>query len=232
MSKDSYASQSQSSSWTSWGIGLVKSSGAWAWNKVVSSLTEVEKGDIQYVVPAVLEVYTPHNSFYRIDFSLKNVSLKYFQDKCSQVMQLPEASSEEVVDLEELMELYPDLFPDDYETQIILDQLRRTGKVIIDGSSSQTMLKFLNVSASPKKSKSASAMLNSSLSVRSTPPVQRTKEKAAASTEITEVDKSLAALKRTEKLLDSEISELEDQMNALKLTAKARLNEGSREAVI
>lgn len=47
---------STNSSWTSWGLGLVKTSVAWSWRKVISSLTEVEKGTINYVVPKVLEV--------------------------------------------------------------------------------------------------------------------------------------------------------------------------------
>lgn len=153
----------------------------------------------------------------------------YSQDKCAQVMQLPEASLEEVIDLEELTDLYPDLFPDDDETQIILRHLQRMGKIAIDASSAQTMVKFL-VQSTPKKSqKNAQSLNNTSSSVWSSTPPIKAKEKPSA--EITEVDRSLAALKRTEKLLDSEIKELEDQMNALKLTAKVKLNEGNREAV-
>lgn len=54
--KENHVNNNTSSSWTSWGIGLVKTSVAWSWSKVMSTLAEVEKGVTDYVVPAVLEV--------------------------------------------------------------------------------------------------------------------------------------------------------------------------------
>lgn len=135
------------------------------------------------------------------------------------------ASSEEVVDIEELTDLYPELFLNDEETHLIFSQLQKLGKVAIESSSTQTMIKFLVSSNKTTKTKSAA---NSSLLWNLSPV--KPKEKAAV--EITEVDRSLATLKRTEKLLTDEIDKLEEDMNGLEQTAKARLKEGARGAVI
>ena len=141
------------------------------------------------------------------------------------MLQHPMASSEEVVDIEELSELYPELFFDDEETHLIFSQLQKSGKVAIESSSTQTMVKFLVSSNKTTKTKSAA---NTSLLWNLSPV--KPKEKAAV--EITEVDRSLATLKRTEKLLTDEIDKLEEDMNGLEQTAKARLKEGARGAVI
>lgn len=94
----------------------------------------------------------------------------------------------------------------------------------IESSSTQTVVKFLVASTKSSKTKSANTSLLWNLS-----PV-KPKEKAAV--EITEVDRSLATLKRTEKLLTEEIDKIEEDMNGLEQTAKTRLKEGARGAVI
>lgn len=137
-------------------------------------------------------------------------------------MELPEASLEEAVELEELTELHPDLFGDTRETDLILGYLLKTRKIAIDSSSTGTVVKFLQATG---KSKPAQ-QLNSSSFWSGSPA--KPKEK---SSEITEVDRSLATLKRTEKLLNDEIQSLEAEMSKLRDIAKARLNEGSRVAV-
>lgn len=147
---------------------------------------------------------------------------------CDRVMELPEAASDEVIELEELTDLYPDLFSDDEETQIILNQLQKTGRAAVDSSASQTMVKFLLPTVKSPVGKSKPVQQNCT-PIRSKSPVKANKEKL--SVEITEVDRSLATLKRTEKLLADEINELEDQMVALEQTARSRLREGARAAV-
>ena len=60
-------------------------------------------------------------------------------------MQLPIASSGETITLDELMELYPDEFPSSDEADYILNHLQKSGKVAVDSSSSETMVKFLTI---------------------------------------------------------------------------------------
>ena len=55
--QDQYLYQNTKSSWTSWGIGLVKTSVSWSWSKVMSALVEIEREAPRYVVPSVLQVF-------------------------------------------------------------------------------------------------------------------------------------------------------------------------------
>ena len=135
-------------------------------------------------------------------------------------MQLPIATSEDIIELEELTDLHPEVFSDPDEVQLILSHLQKLGKVAIDESSDQTMIKFVVPTAKAKPSQ----LNNSGWSLSPAKP----KEKSA---EITEVDRSLATLKRTEKLLNDEIDNLESEMSTLERTARIRLKEGSRGAV-
>jgi len=141
------------------------------------------------------------------------------------ILLLPIAVSGEVVEIDELGEMYPEFFSDSQEAHILLTHLHKTGKIAIDTTSPQTMIKFIV----PEKTKSN---LNSSFRSTSSSlsPIQ-SKSKNEKPSEITEVDRSLAKLKKTEKLLEDEIDELEFKMSALKETAKTRLKEGSRGAV-
>lgn len=147
-------------------------------------------------------------------------SLFIFQNKCEQVLQLPLASSEEIIELEELTELHPEIFPDPNEVELILSHLKKMGKVAIEESTDRTMVKFIVPDVKTKQSQ-----LNNS---GWTPSPAKPKEKSA---EITEVDRSLATLKRTEKLLNDEIDNLESEMSRLEQAARSRIKEGSRLAV-
>jgi len=198
--QDQYLYQNTKSSWTSWGIGLVKTSVSWSWSKVMSALVEIEREAPRYVVPSVL------------------------QEMSECILLLPIAVSGEVVEIDELGEMYPEFFSDSQEAHILLTHLHKTGKIAIDTTSPQTMIKFIV----PEKTKSN---LNSSFRSTSSSlsPIQ-SKSKNEKPSEITEVDRSLAKLKKTEKLLEDEIDELEFKMSALKETAKTRLKEGSRGA--
>lgn len=122
--------------------------------------------------------------------------------------------------MEELADLHPEYFSDLEETQLILRHLQKMGKVAIDASPEQTMVKFVVPTVKSKQSQ----LNNSGWSIS---PL-KSKEK---SSEISEVDRSLATLKRTEKLLNDEIDSLEKEMNTLENTARTRLKEGSRGAV-
>lgn len=196
VTKAQYSYQTdQSSSWTRWGISLITSSVAWSWNKVMTSLTETEETIPKYVVPSVLK------------------------KMCEQILQLPIASSEEIMEVEELTDLHPEVFGNDEETQLILNHLQNLGKVAIEASSDQTMIKFIVPTIKTKQSQ----LNNSGWSV--SPAKQKEK-----TIEITEVDRSLATLKRTEKLLNDEIESMEMEMKTLEQTARARLKEGSRGA--
>lgn len=139
---------------------------------------------------------------------------------CEQILQLPIASSEEIMEVEELTDLHPEVFGNDEETQLILNHLQNLGKVAIEASSDQTMIKFIVPTIKTKQSQ----LNNSGWSV--SPAKQKEK-----TIEITEVDRSLATLKRTEKLLNDEIESMEMEMKTLEQTARARLKEGSRGAV-
>lgn len=144
-----------------------------------------------------------------------------YQDKCDHILQLPVASSGEIIEMEELMDMHPEEFSDSEETRLILNHLQKMGKLAIDESSENTMIKFIVPTVSKTKQ---SQLNNSGWSISPAKP----KEKSA---EITEVDRSLATLKRTEKLLNDEIDNLEMEMNTLEQTARIRLKEGSRGAV-
>ncbi len=145
----------------------------------------------------------------------------YFQqNKCEQILQLPVASIEEIMELEELTDLHPEIFTDEEETQIILNHLQKIGKVAIEVSSDQPMIKFIVPTVKTKQSQ----LNNSGWSI--SPAKQKEK-----TIEITEVDRSLATLKRTEKLLNDEIESMESEMKTLEQTARMRLKEGSRGAV-
>ena len=135
-------------------------------------------------------------------------------------MQLPIASSGETITLDELMELYPDEFPSSDEADYILNHLQKSGKVAVDSSSSETMVKFLTIKKTTPKSPAPSLS-----AVKSPVKVKET------STEITEVDRTLATLKRTEKLLNDEVDKLHNDMAALEQTARLKLREGARSAV-
>ena len=139
---------------------------------------------------------------------------------CEKILQLPIASSEEIIEIEELTDLHPEIFSNSEETQMVLNHLQKMGKVAIDTSGEQTMIKFIVPTVKTKQSQ----LNNSGWSISPA----KTKEKAI---EITEVDRSLATLKRTEKLLNDEIENLESEMNTLEQTARTRLKEGSRGAV-
>lgn len=103
---------------------------------------------------------------------------------------------------------------------MLLNQLRKMGKIVIDTSSESVVVKFLAPTVKTKQSQ-----LNKSWSVSPA----KIKEKPV---EITEADKSLATLKRTEKILHQEITKFEEEMNLLEQTAKAKLREGSRTGVV
>nr|CAH0102021.1 unnamed protein product [Daphnia galeata] len=194
--KDQYCYQAdQSSSWAKWGVSLVTSSVAWSWKKVMNSLVETTDTLPTFVVPNVLK------------------------NKCEQILQLPVASTEEIMELEELTDLHPEIFTDEEETQIILNHLQKIGKVAIEVSSDQPMIKFIVPTVKTKQSQ----LNNSGWSIS---PAKQ-KEKII---EITEVDRSLATLKRTEKLLNDEIESMESEMKTLEQTARMRLKEGSRGA--
>lgn len=124
------------------------------------------------------------------------------------------------MELEELTDEHSEIFTDDEETQLILNHLQQIGKVAIESSSDQTMIKFIVPTVKAKQSQ----LNNSGWSIS---PAKQ-KEKAI---EITEVDRSLATLKKTEKLLNDEIDNMESEMKTLEQTARTRLKEGSRGAV-
>ncbi|XP_046656454.1 charged multivesicular body protein 7-like [Daphnia pulicaria] len=195
--KDQYCYQADqsSSSWAKWGVSLVTSSVAWSWKKVMNSLPDTTETLQTFVVPSVLK------------------------ERCEQILQLPIASTEEIMELEELTDEHSEIFNDDEETQLILNHLQQIGKVAIESSSDQTMIKFIVPTVKAKQSQ----LNNSGWSIS---PAKQ-KEKAI---EITEVDRSLATLKRTEKLLNDEIDNMESEMKSLEQTARTRLKEGSRGA--
>ena len=146
------------------------------------------------------------------------------QERSENVLQLPVAMCGETLEIDELVEMHPEFFSNSKEAHILLTHLHNTGKITIDTSSPQTVIKF-NVPEKIKSSLDSSFRTTSS----SLSPVQsKSKEKPS---EITEVDRSLAKLKRTEKLLQDEIDKLEIDMNSLQQTAKSRLKAGSRSAV-
>jgi len=197
--QDQYLYQKTQSSWTSWSIGLVKTSVSWSWKKVMSALVEIESEVPRYVIPSVLK------------------------ERSENVLQLPVAMCGETLEIDELVEMHPEFFSNSKEAHILLTHLHNTGKITIDTSSPQTVIKF-NVPEKIKSSLDSSFRTTSS----SLSPVQsKSKEKPS---EITEVDRSLAKLKRTEKLLQDEIDKLEIDMNSLQQTAKSRLKAGSRSA--
>lgn len=124
--------------------------------------------------------------------------------------------------MEELTDMHPEIFADSEDTELILNHLQKMGKLAIDNSSDQTMVKFIVPTVNKTKQ---SQLNNSGWSTSPAKPKERTSE-------ITEVDRSLATLKRTEKLLNEEIDNLEIEMNTLEQTARTRLKEGTRGAVI
>lgn len=124
------------------------------------------------------------------------------------------------MEVEELLDLHPEVFGDEEEAQLILNHLQKMGKVAIEASSEQTMIKFIVPTVKTKQSQ----LNHSGWGV--SPAKQKEK-----TIEITEVDRSLATLKRTEKLLNDEIDSMETEMKTLEQTARTRLKEGSREAV-
>ena len=134
------------------------------------------------------------------------------------------ATSGETLEIAELVEMHPEFFYNSEEAHILLTHLQKTGKVVIDTSSPETMIKF-NAQEKTKSSLNSSFW---SLSSSSSPVQSKSKEKPA---EITEVDRSLVTLKRTEKFLVEEIDKLELDITTLRQTAKSRLKEGSRAAV-
>jgi len=136
-----------------------------------------------------------------------------------------------VIDLEELRDLYPDMFSDEDETHIVLYHLQKKGKIVVDASTPHTMIKFLPSSSSVNKTPIAkrSVQQQQNTPVWNSSPLTTSKEKPSA--EITEIDRSLATLRRTEMLLENEIDDLENQMQALEQTARTRLKEGARGAV-
>ena len=140
-------------------------------------------------------------------------------------MLLPLASSDETIEVDELLELHPEIFANLDETWIVLNHLERLGKIAVDTSSSQAVVKFCVTANSKASSKPlASAMWNLSSSMS---PI-KTKEKPS---EITEVDRTLASLKRTEKLLSDEVEGVYQEMSTLEETARAKLKQGNRVAV-
>ncbi len=143
-----------------------------------------------------------------------------YKDICEKILQLPIASSEEIIEVEELTDMHPEMFSDPDETQLVLNHLQKMGKVAIDASGEQAMIKFIVPTVKTKQSQ----LNNSGWSISPAKPKEKTSE-------ITEVDRSLATLKRTEKLLNDEIDNLEAEMNTLEQTARTRLKEGSRGAV-
>jgi len=196
---EQHLTHSSQSSWTSWGISVVKTSVAWSWKKVVSALVEIEKETPRYILPSVL------------------------QEICDNILLLPVATSGETLEIAELVEMHPEFFYNSEEAHILLTHLQKTGKVVIDTSSPETMIKF-NAQEKTKSSLNSSFW---SLSSSSSPVQSKSKEKPA---EITEVDRSLVTLKRTEKFLVEEIDKLELDITTLRQTAKSRLKEGSRAA--
>ena len=62
--QDQYLYQKTQSSWTSWSIGLVKTSVSWSWKKVMSALVEIESEVPRYVIPSVLKVLKMQDQYY------------------------------------------------------------------------------------------------------------------------------------------------------------------------
>lgn len=154
----------------------------------------------------------------------------FLKERSDRVLELPEASSEDVIDLEELRDLYPDMFSNEDETHIVLYHLQKKGKIVVDASTPDTMIKFIPSSNSvntPIAKRTSQQQQNTP--VWNSSPLTLSKEKPSA--EITEIDRSLATLRRTEMLLENEIDDLENQMQALEQTARTRLKEGARGAV-
>ena len=148
----------------------------------------------------------------------------FTQEMSESILLLPVATSGETLEIDELVEMHPEFFSNAEEAHILLTHLHKTGKIVIDSSSPQTMIKFKIQEKTISSLNSSFRSPSSSLS-----PVQSKSEEKPS--EITEVDRSLAKLKQTEKLLEDEIDKLELHMNSLTETAKLRLKEGSRAAV-
>ena len=138
-------------------------------------------------------------------------------------MQLPVAASGETIEMEELFELYPDVFSKAYENEILLNHLEKLGRIALDASGSQVVVKFM-----PLEKKNSTQHNTSLWNMSLTTSPRASKEK---STEITEVDRSLATIKRTEKLLNDEVENLQKEMDALEQKARSCLRDGSRPAV-
>lgn len=103
---------------------------------------------------------------------------------------------------------------------MLLNELKKMGKVVIDASTETIVVKFILPTAKTNKQ----PQLNKSWSIS---PI-RAKEKPV---EITQADKTLATLKRTEKLVVEEIAKFEEEIKTLEQTARTKIKEGSKTGV-
>lgn len=185
------------SSWTAWGLGLVKTSVAWSWNKVKSSLFEIERQLPSYVVVSVLK------------------------DQCQRVMELAAAASGETVEVADLAELEPRLFATERQTRVLLGQLKKERRVAVDDTVAPAVVKF--IAGDDRKAPASPSRWNVSLSAAKSPG-QASREKAAG--EITEVDRTLIKLRQTEKILTDELDKIHAEMSRLEQTVRQKLKEG------
>lgn len=132
------------------------------------------------------------------------------------------ATSGETLEIDDLVEMHPEFFPNTEETLILLGHLQKTGRVAVD-TSHQTIVKFI-----PIEKETPGKVTKTVWKIGTVFSPTKGKEKPI---EITEVDRSLATLKRTEKLLIEEIDKMETEVCSLQETARNRLREGSRGAV-
>ena len=141
------------------------------------------------------------------------------QQKCDKILQHPLSSCDDVLEIDDLAEQFPELFHSQEEAEVLVNQLGKMGKVVIDASSEAVVVKFVMPTVKTKQTQ-----LNKSWSISPAKP----KDKPV---EITEADKSLTALKRTEKLVNEEIAKFEEEIKTLEITARTKLKEGSRAGV-